>query len=298
MPDDVTAKDLEARVRETFPSLAFQKAQLDSYGEDNHVLVLDRAWIVRCPRNAENIGRFGAELRLLDALRGISPVRVPEYTHVSADQSIGAYRLIAGAELTPPVFALLTTGARRTVLMDVARFLTVLHPLPAETIAQLDGHIQRTWSGEQFAALYRGMRRARIARVAPPQMIARFDAFHAAFEKGAPGVPRLAHNDLSDDHILVREDGTLGGIIDFSDAAWGDPSIDFAYFWRLGEDAVDLVLETYGLTAQDPGLKTRSHWTFVRYLINQIYYGDRAKWNLPPDQALAEIDVHLKRLGL
>jgi len=45
-------------------------------------------------------------------------------------------------------------------------------------------------------------------------------------------------------------------------------------------------------------LKRRSHWTFVRYLINQIWYGERSKWNLPLDAALAEIDGHLKRLKL
>ena len=128
-------------------------------------------------------------------------------------------------------------------------------------------------------------------------MLARFDAFHEAFENETPGLARLAHGDLSDDHILVRADGAIAGIIDFTDASWGDPAIDFAYLWRLGEDAVDFVLANYALAGEDPGLKQRAHWTFVRYLINQISYGTRAKWNLPPEQALAELDGHLTRLG-
>ena len=293
---EATRKELEARVRETFPALAFRDAVLNTYGEDNLVLVLDREWIVRAPRSVENVGRFAAELNLLAALGDKTPVRVPRYEFVAPDRSIGAYRRIEGAELTPPVFALLGVVAQHEVLTAIGEFLSVLHALPVDAIAQPDGYIQRTWSGEQFAALYRGMRRAKIARVTPPEMMARFDAFHEAFEKMAPGIPRLAHNDLSDDHILVREDGALGGIIDFSDAAYGDPAIDFSYFWRLGEPYVDHVFAVYALK-DDKGLKERSHWTFVRYLINQIYYDDKAKWNLPPEQALAEIDEHLKLLG-
>lgn len=295
--DDIR-KELEARVRDTFPQLTFAKAELDAYGEDNHVLVLDREWIVRIPRAEDQIGRFVAELQLLEVLRDLSPVPVPHYQFVAPDKSMGAYLLIEGAELTPPLFALLDAGAQRTLLERLGRFLGVLHALPGETLRQPDGYIQHCWSGEQFAALYRGMRRPKIARVTPPAMLARFDAFHEAFEARAAGPARLAHGDLSDDHILVRADGALAGIIDFTDAAWGDPAIDIAYFWRLGEAALDHVLANYPLAAEDAGLKTRSHWTFVRYLINQIAYGTRAKWNLPPEQALAELDGHLKKLNL
>ena len=295
--DDATLKELESRVRDAFPHLAFAKAELNVYGEDNFVLVLDREWIVRVPRDESHLGRFAAELNLLHALGRVSPVRVPQYVHVTPDETMGAYRIIEGAEMTPPVFALLGEEARRSVLIEIAGFLGALHALPMETIRQPDGLVQRCWRGEQFAALYRGMRRAKIARVAPPATMKRFDAFHQTFETERRFVPRLAHGDLSDDHILIGADGRVSGIIDFTDAAWGDPAIDFAWFWRLGEDWVDLVLANYPLGEQDKGLKTRSHWTFVRYLINQIAYGDKAKWNLPPEQALAELDGHLKRLG-
>ncbi len=297
-PDGDIRKQLEERVRDSFPRLAFARAELNAYGEDNHVLVLDRAWIVRCPRAEEYVGRFAAELNLLETLRPLSPVAVPHYEFVAPDKSMGAYRLIAGTEMTPPVFMLLGLDAQEGVLESLARFLGVLHALPKAVIQQPDGIVQHKWSGEQFATLYRGMRRPRIARVAPPAMLARFDTFHEAFEKDRPFGPRLVHGDLSDDHILVRADGAVAGIIDFTDAAWGDPAGDFAYFWRLGEDAVDHVLANYALASEDPTLKERSHWTFVRYLINQIAYGAKAKWNLPPDQALAELEGHLTKLNL
>jgi aminoglycoside 2''-phosphotransferase len=288
---------LEARLREALPGLAYQKAELNDYGEDNHVLVLDGAWIVRFARNLEGLARFGAELRLLEQLRGASPVRVPHYELVAPDRSFGAYRLISGSEMTPTVYRALDAGKQRRLLGTVADFLTVLHRLPRELIAQPDGLIPRTFTGEQFATLYRGVRRAKIARVVDEATLAVFDSFHEAFEEVEPGIPRLAHNDLSDDHILVRGDGAIAGIIDFGDAAFGDPAIDFAYFWRLGEAAVDYVLAVYALASEDPGLKDRSHWVFVRYLINQLQYGDSVRWYLTVDETLAELEPHLARLG-
>ncbi|MEJ0041637.1 MAG: phosphotransferase [Rhizomicrobium sp.] len=216
--DETTLPELVSRVRDMFPRLVFAKAELNDYGEDNVVLVLDREWIVRAPRTPEYLWRFAAELSLLEALRPVSPVAVPRYEFVAPDRSMGAYRMIPGTELTPPVFALLEPRAQRSALIALGDFLSVLHGFPEETIRQPDGMIQRRWSGEQYAARYRGMRRAKIARVTPEAMLKRFDAFHAALETQESPVSRLVHDDLTEDHILVRADGALGGIIDFSDA--------------------------------------------------------------------------------
>ncbi|HEY0104777.1 MAG TPA: phosphotransferase [Rhizomicrobium sp.] len=285
-------------MREALPGLAFARIERNDYGEDNLVFLLDRSWVVRVPRVPEYRWRFAAELRLLDALAPRSPVPVPRYEHVAADGSMGAYRRIDGTELTPPVFALLDAASRRSVLIALARFLGALHALPEETIRLTDGMIQRRWSGEQYAARYRGMRRAKIARVTPPAMLGRFDRFHEALADERPHVSRLTHDDLIEDHILVRADGHLAGVIDFSDAAWGDPASDFAWFWRLGEKNVDLVLSHYTLAAGDSGLKLRSRWNYVRFLVNQIASGDNAKWSLPAAGAMRELDRHLGALGL
>jgi len=295
--EDDIRRPLEARLRNEIPGLAFQHAELNDYGEDNLVLVLDGTWIVRFARTIDGLAKFGSELRLLEQLRGVSPVPVPNYEYVAPDRSFGAYRLIAGHEMTPVVYRGLGVERQRGVLGALAGFLTVLHRLPRDLIAQPDGLVPSTFSGEQFAALYRAVRRAKIARVVGAATLARFDAFHEAFEKIEPGLPRLAHNDLSDDHILVGDDRSLAGVIDFGDAAFGDPAIDFAWFWRLGEPALDFVLTVYGLTPEDPGLKLRARWVFVRYLINQLHYGEGARGYLPVEQALAELEPHLKVLG-
>ena len=293
---EATLEELLARIRGAFPQLVFSEARLVGTGDDNLVVVLDDAWIARFPRSAEYLGRFSAELTLLSKLSASSPLPVPRYDLVADDRGFGIYRLIHGRAMTPEIFANMARAERNAAIGSLAAFLSTLHTLPQDTIRQSDGTIARTWTGEQFAALYREERRARIANVVSERTLARFDAFHDALRTLAPGPARLAHDDLSGDHILVR-DGRITGILDFSDAAFGDPAIDFAWFWRLGEANVDLLFRDYRFVSQDNSLKTRSHWTFVRYLINQLWYGLRGRWDRTPDQTLAELEPHLQRLG-
>jgi len=291
-----TLEALVVRIRVAFPQLAFSKAELIGSGEDNLVVVLDDEQIARFPRKVEYRGRFAAELNLLSKFSPISPLPVPRYERVSPDRSFGVYERIKGAEMTVEVFSTMAPADQRIALASLAAFLSSLHALPAEAITQPDGSIARTWSGERFVALYRRVRRAEIAQIISAPMLARFDSFHDTFKAVAPGPSRLAHNDLTDDHILVQ-DGRITGIIDFSDAAFGDPAIDFAWFWLLGESNVDLVLRDYRFASDDGSLKERSHWIFVRYLINQLWYGLQGKSGLTTDQTLAALEPHLKRLG-
>lgn len=291
-------EELLTRIRAAFADLTFVEAELIEYGDDNLVVVLDSTWVVRFPRNQEYRARFVAELNLLQRIATLSPLAVPIYERVASDRSFGAYRMIVGREMTPEVFAVMTPQVRRETLAALAAFLSALHALPAQTIAQPDGLIARTWTGDQFAALYRGMRRAKIARVVSDTMLARFDAFHDAFESLQTGPARLVHGDVSDDHILVDEAAThITGIIDFSDASFGDPAIDFAYAWRWGEGHLDAILRDYHFAEEDRTLKTRARWTFVRYLINQLAYGQSAKWHQSVERSLAELEPHLKMLG-
>ena len=71
------------------------------------------------------------------------------------------------------------------------------------------------------------------------------------------GEPRLVHNDLCPDHILVDEAGDLAGLIDWTDATLGDPVLDFIglFAWR-GRAFVEKVLEGYG-AAVDEGFHRR-----------------------------------------
>lgn len=67
-----------------------------------------------------------------------------------------------------------------------------------------------------------------------------------------PGTLRVpVHNDLGAEHVLVA-DGRLAGVVDWSDAALGDPAVDVARLLRdLGDDAVRALMHTYGGAPED-----------------------------------------------
>ncbi len=69
-----------------------------------------------------------------------------------------------------------------------------------------------------------------------------------------PGPPVFLHNDLHAGYTMVEPESLrLTGLIDWGDAGWGDPAIDFQRFpaWAL-----PWALEGYG--AHDPGLPGRA----------------------------------------
>lgn len=63
----------------------------------------------------------------------------------------------------------------------------------------------------------------------------------------SPLTPALLHNDFAAEHILCDPaTQTVTGIIDWSDIAVGDRSIDFAGVFHWGGEAfIDAVLSTY-----------------------------------------------------
>jgi aminoglycoside phosphotransferase (APT) family kinase protein len=45
----------------------------------------------------------------------------------------------------------------------------------------------------------------------------------------SPAPPRFVHGDLHEMNLMCRHDGTLAALIDWGDAGWGDPALDFIY---------------------------------------------------------------------
>jgi len=82
---------------------------------------------------------------------------------------------------------------------------------------------------------------------------------------GSPPIPRnyegpkrFLHNDICPNHVLVDDDcGALVGLIDFDDAAWGDPALDFVTMRAaMGAAFTDAMIDAYVLQT-DPDFRCR-----------------------------------------
>jgi aminoglycoside phosphotransferase (APT) family kinase protein len=146
-----------------------------------------------------------------------------------------------------------------------------------------DAGVKRRGRGDgddpgELAALFERV----VGPVLPPGFLTPCLAFLASFDawaarQAAPEV--ILHNDLVlMAHALVDPaTGALQGIIDFGDAAVGDPAVDLAALAvELPDPFLDAALEAYGDAA--PGLRERALWRGRRYLlVDSVWmweYGD------------------------
>jgi aminoglycoside phosphotransferase (APT) family kinase protein len=163
------------------------------------------------------------EARLLEVVAAHVSIPVPVPRFADEDAGVLGYERIAGRPLlgrSPPAGA-----ARR-----LGRFLSELHDIDPGTVADL----LPTEDAEPDAWL---------ADLDGPDELVRM--LHAT--RPAPSPTRVvAHADLGAEHILEL-DGTLTGIIDWSDAAVTDPALDFARLLRdFGPDFFEELLQAYG----------------------------------------------------
>lgn len=102
--------------------------------------------------------------------------------------------------------------------------------------------------------------------------------------------PVLVHRDLAPEHVLVNERGGVVGLIDFEDAAVGDPAIDFAgMLGFLGRDRVAVLLGDYGLPVSWERLIC--YWWLVP--VHDLLHGLDTRDDAIVVDAVAELRVRL-----
>jgi Ser/Thr protein kinase RdoA (MazF antagonist) len=183
--------------------------------------------VVRVPNSDHHAEELALEPRLLPALEVGGVPFVPHgMTLITAED--GAILATAheyvdgvgGRELPRP------TGRRREELArDIACFLGALHSFPADEAVRLGVPDLDLWADHYVP----------LIEAARPHLAPRsqewLDALVERFvrEGGIPRSPRvLIHADLDGRNVLVRPDGGLAGVIDFSDCMIADPALDLA----------------------------------------------------------------------
>ena len=190
------------------------------------------------PDPAERAAATHREAELLRAVAAVAPVAVPAPSRVEPAAGWLAHPLLPGApliEVDPGVRAGLApaTGA------VLGRLMAAVAGLPAPPGVQLDDTAPSIWLDEArelhgrlegaIPAAHRAAVRAFLDAPPPPA--------------AAHGSSVLCHDDLGIEHVLVDADGTVTGVIDWSDAAVADPAGDLGRIHRdLGPAALDAAL--------------------------------------------------------
>jgi aminoglycoside phosphotransferase (APT) family kinase protein len=82
----------------------------------------------------------------------------------------------------------------------------------------------------------------------------------------------LTHGDIGPEHVLVTASGDLAGVIDWGDAAVGDPASDFAWIVHAMPDEGERVLGAYGSPPDDRFLE-RARFSFMLMPWHEVKHG-------------------------
>lgn len=222
--------------------------------------------IARHPRAAEGHER---ERRLLPLLSSRVLVRVPEPRwRIPRDTPgfpLGAigYEKLPGAALSPDLIR------ERSLAEQVAGIIRGLHDVPPEEVSAADLPGPGEWHAAHEAVLAKAVPAA--GGFLSPDELAAVEGWAERFlSDGALGSfePTLVHGDLWYGNLLADlSSGEIIGLVDWENAAVGDPAQDLATQFHLGEAFGNRVVDGYAGGRPPEGLRHRVRrlWEFREF---------------------------------
>ena len=257
------------QIRHDFPELHFEQARLIDSGLENIVVVLDDKWIFRFPRSEWRRLAFAHELQLLMLLRERTGIALPDYRYVTPGARFGGYPMLKGEPLDIETFQSISEDGRCKVIEQFVNFLNALHGLGPVLLQ--DGKPHRGASKQDFATIYFDQQRRLFDYRLDRSLVERIDRFFAAYAAPETHPERLVHGDIDDHHLLLDRQSERLGVIDFGDAAVGDPAMDFAFLFTLPEWAAPHAFSRYAFLAGDPELPKRALRHSVRFAVSRLW---------------------------
>lgn len=270
----MSLKNYLQKIGKEFPKISFKKAKLLTHGFDYDAVVLDKKYIFRFrKKEARNTLSFKREILLLRKLAPLISVKIPAYDFIARDYSFGRYLFISGEHLTKRKYQRLSPLAKKRIAKQLGDFLTTLHNFSLTEAKKIG--LRGEWPILRQLKEYQKRKRYIFSVLSKEEkdFVNKFIGRYAALVQ--PKRQVVLHYDISDDHLLIQE-GNLSDIIDFGDAALGDPAEDFTWLWTLGEDFVKRVYFSYQ-GPKDSSFLSRSRQYYFAMFLSKIYHGVRDK---------------------
>jgi aminoglycoside 2''-phosphotransferase len=237
-------------INQAFPDLEILSLDVRE-GQFNHILLVNDDLVFRFPRYNHGIDEWQRKLPLLEQIRPLLPLPVPEILYQSPNtglpgQVFTVYRKIPGTPLyRQQLEEIEDPQVVQRLAAEAARFLKALHSINTASLA-VEVPVEdplafyEHFYSEVRTALFPQMRPA-----ARSETEAQFDCLlshlrHTGYR------PCLVHNDFGGSNILFDpHTQALSGVLDFNSLALGDPAVDVASLSTYGDAFVLLGLRSY-----------------------------------------------------
>jgi aminoglycoside 2''-phosphotransferase len=257
-------EDHRAFLEGRWSELAVETCEPIAGGWDCFTYLVNGEWVFQFPRLVGSEERLRKQLVLLPELaREVSSaVPLPEFS--SIDPTCMGYRRLAGGPISADVDGIWPER--------LGRFLYDLHLTPPEFVGmrQVSSTAVREDLRREVDALGKHVLPSLDTgeRAAAERLLSTFldddDNFRFA--------SCLTHGDIGPEHVLVNPSGDLAGVIDWGDAAVGDPVSDLAWVLHAMPDAGERVLGAYG-GPPDERFLVRARIMFMLMPWHEVKYG-------------------------
>ncbi len=278
-----------------FPHLAPSRTHFLAEGWASEAYLVNDRWVFRFPKRREVEAGQDVERALLPRLAPLLPLPIPLPTLLGEPSAefpfrfLGYERIDGTSAESFPVENVDVRGCARALGM----FLSRLHAFPIHEARAIS--VPEPPPPEPAATL--SILRSRwvdVAHVLTPTLRESEERFFATVSfPPAPLGPRLVHDDLLSDHILLDANAAVAGVIDWGDAALGDPAADFAGLvaW-LGEPFARAALAHYD-GAVDADFLRRVRGRAARSALSIVWAGVKRDSTLDRTVGLRSLDLAL-----
>ncbi len=286
---DLSEETVRRVMREQFPRLALHSVAYLASGWEHDVYLIDGHVVVRFPRYAdvaEDLDHDQAILEFVGSSVG-SAVAVPKITLRGEGSAHFPHRFF-GHDVIPGIDSNDPKAPKSAELAsDLGKALTRIHATSPSSASEIGIGLAEQDCQTPFDLL--------VKQVDVLEGLGELVPGPYAWLRGPPpvpaaysGPPRFLHNDLHHEHIIVgATSGRLAGIVDWSGAALGDPSLDFSFLLLLrGRGFLDAVLDAYRLPVDDGFLE---RVTFRARVRGFGWLTDAIRRNADTTRSLAEV---------
>ncbi|WP_067474575.1 phosphotransferase family protein [Actinomadura hibisca] len=216
-PDELTADHVATLIQSALETDRPPRLSPIGEGGEHHSWWVDDRYVARfAPDEAASL-RQRRELALRDLIRTRTDVPLP--------RSVAHGRWAPGCGFTVDTRLHGTSGERQALSTagrkQLAALLRALRSIPVADAAALDVPAGQPIEWERLAAC---AEQARLRLLGTEAVAA--TPLRPPLQETAP--PVLAHADLKGEHLMVRSDGALAGVLDWADAELADPARDVA----------------------------------------------------------------------
>lgn len=231
-------EDLLLKINSSFPDIWIQKAELISEWYDNEVLIINDEIVFRFTKKWVN---FRNEVDFLIEFLKVSNLCIPNPEYLSENLDFMWYDLIKWKQLKPDLTNSLDDDILDRLSSEIAEFLFLLHNFKYDKKSLVFPKYDKTQIFlEKIDSKISDIDILELKEFYK-QILHDYKEFDWKDQQ-----PTLIHNDFYSRNIFIdSEFQNISWIIDFSDMAIADPSIDFMFLYFESKEFTKKIIDKY-----------------------------------------------------